>query len=367
MFMKKKVIALALASVLAMSVLTGLAGCSEPADAGKEEEKSGEEGGDSGESTEGKNIGVLIFNYANDYISYVRKGLEAEADKAGVSYQTSDANDNQPTQTEQVDTLLSKGVDGLCVALVESTAAETVIEKCRPSNTPVVFLNKKPTAEVLNTYDNCWYVGCATQLPGEQETQMMIDDFKADSSLDKNGDGKIQFVVIKGENGHENSEARLVGMEKIIEESDIECEMLDMQVGGWNTQKAKDIMDAWISKYGDEIEVVLSQNDAMALGAIESLRGQGYFEDGGKTMAVYGINCIQTGLEAMEAGYLKGSVMTDMITEGATGFKVIQNAMNGVDIQTGIDFPYDEESKFFFVDSIPIRLEDIDTAWAMYK
>lgn len=362
---KRKVVALFLASVLALTALTG---CSEPADSNKGSEESTEEGGgEEGGSSEDRNIGVLIFNYANDYISYVRKGLEAAADEAGVSYQTSDANDNQPTQTEQVDTLLSKGVDGLCVALVESTAAETVIEKCRPTNTPVIFMNKKPTAEVLNTYDNCWYVGCATQLPGEQETQMMLDDFKADPSIDKNGDGKIQFVVIKGENGHENSEARLKGMEEVIAASDVECEQLDLQVGGWNTQKAKDIMDAWISKYGDEIEVVLSHNDAMALGAIESLRAQGYFEEGGKTMAVYGINCIQTGLEAMEAGYLRGSVMTDMITEGATSFKAIQNAMDGVDITTGIDFPYDEESKFIFVDSIPIRLEDIDTAWAMYR
>lgn len=349
--MKKRVIALMLVFVLA---LASLAGCSKPAG-----------GNDSGDK---QNIGVLIFNYANDYISYVRKGLEAEATKQGVAFQTSDAQDDQPKQTEQIDTLLNKHVNGLCVALVESTAAQTIIDKCKPSNTPVVFVNKKPTAEILNTYDNCWYVGCATELPGEQEAQMMIDDFKADPSMDKNGDGKIQFVVIKGENGHENSEARLVGMQRAIDASGVECEMLELQVGGWNTQKAKDIMDAWISKYGDKIEVVLSQNDAMALGAIEALKAVGYFEEGSnKNMAVYGINCIKTGLEAMEAGTLKGSVMTDMISEGSTTFQVIKNAMDGVDIQTNIKYPYDKESKFFYIDSIPVRLENIDTAWAMYK
>lgn len=320
------------------------------------------------ESETEKNIGVLIFDYSNDYISYVRKGLEAAATEAGVTFQTSDAANDQPKQTEQVDTVLSKGVDGLCIALVESTAAETMIEKVKDSNLPIVFVNKQPTAEVLNSYDNCWFVGCATKMPGVQEMEMVLEDFANDPSMDKNGDGKLQYVVIKGENGHENSEQRLIGMQEVIDASDIECEQLDLQVASWNTQKAKDIMDAWISKYGDEIEAVVSQNDAMALGAIESLKAVGYFGDGGKSMAVYGINCIQTGLEAMEEGTLKGSVMTDMISEGSVSFQVIQNAMNGVeDITEGIDAEYEEDNKCFRVPTIPIRLDNIDTAWAMYE
>lgn len=356
--MKKKVIALLLVFVLA---LASLAGCSKPT--GGDESKPA--GGDDGAQ---KNIGVLIFDYANDYISYVRKGLEAAADKAGIAYQTSDGANDQPKQTEQVDTVLSKGVDGLCIALVESTAAETMIEKVRKDNIPIAFVNKQPTAEVLNSYENCWFVGCATKMPGVQEMQMVLEDFKADPTMDKNGDGKLQFVVIKGENGHENSEQRLIGMNEVIADSDIECEMLELQVAGWNTQKAKDIMDAWISKYGDQIEAVVSQNDAMALGAIEALRAQGYFEEGGKTIAVYGINCIQTGLEAMEKGYLRGSVMTDMLKEGAVTLKVIENAMNGVeDITKDVDAVYEKDNKCFRVDTVPVRLENIDEAWAMYK
>ena len=84
-----------------------------------------------------------------------------------MEYLTVDGANDQAKQTEQVDTMIQKKVDGLCVALVESTAAETIIEKCRTADLPVVFVNKKPTAEVLNTYDKCWYVGCATQQPGD--------------------------------------------------------------------------------------------------------------------------------------------------------------------------------------------------------
>ena len=359
--MKKRLIALLLVFVL---VFASLAGCSKPASGG--DESKGSQGGNAG--GDAKNIGVLIFDYSNDYISYVRKGLEAAAKTGGVTFQTSDAANDQPKQTEQVDTVLSKGVDGLCIALVESTAAETMIEKVRDKNIPIAFVNKQPTPEVLNSYENCWFVGCATKMPGVQEMEMVLEDFKNDPTMDKNGDGKLQFVVIKGENGHENSEQRLLGMNEVIEASDIECVQLDLQVAGWNTQKAKDIMDAWISKYGDQIEAVVSQNDAMALGAIEALKAVGYFGEGGKSIAVYGINCIQTGLEAMEEGTLRGSVMTDMLSEGKVTFQVVQNAMKGVeDITQGIDAEYEKENKCFRVPTIPIRKENIDTAWAMYK
>ena len=369
--MKKKLTALVLTVATAMTVLYGCGGSSggteQPAAKGGEtqateaqpQKTEAAEAGD-------QKIGVLIFNYANDYISYVRKGLEAAAQTAGVEYLTVDGANDQAKQTEQVDTMIQKKVDGLCVALVESTAAETIIEKCRTADLPVVFVNKKPTAEVLNTYDKCWYVGCATQQPGEFQAEMMLEDWKADPTMDKNGDGKIQYVIIKGENGHENAEARIVGIHKVLEESGIEVEELDCQVAGWDASKAKDIMDTWLSKYGDDIEVILSNNDAMALGAIESLKAAGYFE-GDKQIAVYGINAIQTGLEALEQGYLRGTIMTDMISEGTTTFQVMKNALDGVDCQTDIAYPYEAESKFFYIATVKIRMDNIDTAWAMYQ
>ncbi len=372
----KKVIVLMLVMMLAV---TSLMACAQepavdsndqkPSAAATNEETQSAENTESAQSAEGSDftIGVLIFNYANDYISYVRKGIEQAADAAGVKYITVDGANDQAKQTEQVDTMIQKGVDGLCVALVESAAAQTIIDKCKAAgNLPVVFVNKKPTAEVMNTYDKCWYVGCATKSPGTYQAEMLLEDWKADPSMDKNGDGVIQYVIVKGENGHENAEARIVGIHEVLEASGVETEELDIQVAGWDSAKAKDLTDAWMSRYGDEIEVILSNNDAMALGCVESLKASGYFE-GGKKIAVYGINAIQTGLEALEAGYFRGTVMTDMISEGKTTFQGILNAMNGVDCKTDIAFTYTEEDKFFAIDPVKIRLDNTDVAWAMYK
>ena len=109
--MKKQLTALGLTVATAMTVLYGCGGSSggteQPAAKGGEtqateaqpQKTEAAEAGD-------QKIGVLIFNYANDYISYVRKGLEAAARTGGVEYLTEDGADEQAKQTEQVDTMI---------------------------------------------------------------------------------------------------------------------------------------------------------------------------------------------------------------------------------------------------------------------
>lgn len=359
--MKKRIVALLLAAIMVLMLVA----CS----SGKTNQTEAPAANNAQAAAEKKfNIGILIFNYANDYINYVRQGIEKEATALGVTFQSSDAANNQPTQTEQVDTVLAKGVDGLAVALVESTAAATIIEKVQPSHTPVVFVNKQPRPEVLNTYDNCWFVGCATKMPGVQQMEMILDDFESGALPDKNGDGILQYVIIKGENGHENSEQRMIGYSEVLkargyaDSYDAYAGYLDLQVGLWSTQNGKDLMDAWVSKYGDQIEVVISQNDAMAFGAIESIKASGY------KIAIYGINALEQALEKIEAGEMTGTVMTDMIKEGKITMDVLFNALKGVsDITEGIDATYEKENKCFRVDTVPIRLSNINDAWYMYR
>ncbi|RND25111.1 methyl-galactoside ABC transporter substrate-binding protein, partial [Vibrio cholerae] len=93
---------------------------------------------------------------------------------------------------------------------------------------------------------------------------------------DKNGDGVLQYVMLKGEPGHPDAEARTTYSVQTINDNGIKTQELHMDTGMWDTAMAKDKMDAWLSgPNGSKIEVVIANNDGMAMGAIEALRGAG--------------------------------------------------------------------------------------------
>ena len=143
-------------------------------------------------------------------------------------------------------------------------------------------------------------------------------------------------------------------------------EMLDIQDGNWSSDKGKDIMDVWNVKYGDKIEVVLCNNDTMAMGAIESLKTAGAF-DGGSGPAVYGINAIPDVWEAIEDGTMAGSVMTSPYKEATAVIDMVKNIVAGKDPLEGTDLVWGEFGKDIRISDVAIRLENLEVAQSDYN
>ncbi len=309
-------------------------------------------------------FGVLIFDYANDYRFHVRTGM-IKAAEGIAELEMVDSQNDQAKQNDQVDTLINKGVDGLLIALVDPLAAPTVIEKCRDADIPVVFVNRRPPFEDLASYDKTWFVGSAAAQPGEVQAEMVMEDWKKHPEWDKNGDGILQYLLVKGENGHAFAEARCQGINEVFDATGFKREMLDMQIGMWNAAITRQLTETWYGRFGDRIEAILSNNDAMALGVIEAMKGEGYFSDG-KIMPIYGVNAIPEGLDALEEGTLQGTVMSDMITEGEVTFLLGYNYVMKKPLMTGIEFEMDAD-KCVSILGIPIRVANIGLARAMYQ
>ena len=122
------------------------------------EKKQDANGGNAG----GKKIkiGVTIYKYDDNFMATLRKDLEAFAkEDANIELIMNDSQNSQATQNEQVDALLSKGVNVLAINLVDPAAGQTIIDKAKAANIPVVFFNKDPGTEALKTYDKAYYVG----------------------------------------------------------------------------------------------------------------------------------------------------------------------------------------------------------------
>ena len=275
-------------------------------------------------------IGVTIYKYDDNFMSFVRRAIETvSAGKATLSM--NDSQNDQAKQNNQVDTMIAKGAKSLAINLVDPQAAATIISKAKTANLPVVFFNKEPKADVMAACDKCWYVGTKSEESGILQGQLIAKEWKANKDKwDKNKDGKIQFVLLKGEPGHPDAEARTNFVIDELKKQGVEVEQLELQTAMWDTAKANNLMDAWQAKHGDKIEFVIANNDGMAMGAINSLQAKGYFKDG-KFMPVVGVDAIPDALAKIKTGEMVGTVLNDAKNQGKATFDLALNAALGKD------------------------------------
>jgi methyl-galactoside transport system substrate-binding protein len=309
-------------------------------------------------------IGVLIFDYANNYVSYIRNSINQTAGDSAEILMI-DAQNDQAKQVEQVDTVISRGVDALAVNAVSPEAAPTIIEKARAADLPIVFFNRSPSKEDMLSYEKCWYVGTTPYDSGRLSAEMAMSAFKADPGYDKNRDGTLQYLIIKGTPGHPDAEARTLAVQETFAGAGFTVELLDIQTGNFRTADAKDVMDAWIGKFGDKIEMVLANNDAMLLGCVEALKGEGYLTPE-KPCGLIGINALPEVLPLIADGTVIGSILSDAYSEGRNIFTMCFNAASGKDVLTGVDGKLDD-MKAIRVPYIPIDKSNIPVAQEIYK
>jgi methyl-galactoside transport system substrate-binding protein len=204
---------------------------------------------------------------------------------------------------------------------VDRTAASVIIDKAKKAGIPVVFFNREPLPEDMKKWNKVYYVGAKAEESGIISGQLVVDYWKANPAADKNKDGVIQYVMLKGEPGHQDAELRTKYSIKAIEDAGLKVQKLAEDTAMWDRVKGQEKMAAFLASQGDKIEVVLANNDDMALGAIEALKAAGYFK-GGKYMPVVGVDATAPALKALQDGTLLGTVLNDAKNQGKATFNL---------------------------------------------
>lgn len=339
MKLTKKLLTLALALVLVM----GLAAC----------------GNKPGGSKSGGEVSVLYYTFGDTYISSVRSTMDKLLKDAGVNYQNYDANGNQTTQTEQVTTAIAKGARALIVNVVDTgsdDAAQNIVNLAKAKNIPVIFFNRSVSEKVVTSYDKCVFVGTDYEMAGHMQGELIgkyvLENY---NKLDLNGDGKISYVMFKGQEGNAEAIARTqYGVEdanKVLTaagkpeltfyDSSNDKKYLVDQNGTWAASAATDYMSTLLAKYSESnknmVELVIANNDDMALGAISALQSNGYNKEGGKTIPVFGVDAIEAAKTAIKNGTMTGSIKQDAEGMAKAISTIAQNFLNSKDTFDGID------------------------------
>ncbi|ENM5796772.1 galactose/glucose ABC transporter substrate-binding protein MglB [Vibrio mimicus] len=299
-------------------------------------------------------IGFTIYKYDDNFMSVVRQAIEKEAAAdSNTRILMNDSQNSQSMQNDQVDVMLARGVQALAINLVDPAAAPTIIQKAKIDDVPVVFYNKEPSPEAMASYDKAYYVGTDSKESGIIQGDLISAQWKANPSWDKNGDGVLQYVMLKGEPGHPDAEARTSYSVKTINDNGIKTQELHMDTGMWDTAMAKDKMDAWLSgPNGSKIEVVIANNDGMAMGAIEALRGAG------QKIPVFGVDALAEALALIKSGAMAGTVLNDAQNQAKATFELARNLANGKPAEEGTQWTV--ENKVVRVPYVGVDINNVE-------
>ncbi|MDD3369754.1 MAG: substrate-binding domain-containing protein, partial [Lachnospiraceae bacterium] len=220
-------------------------------------------------------------------------------------------------------------VDVLIINPVNSSSAETITDMVVEANIPLVYINREPDeSEEKRWEDNKWnvtYVGCDARQSGTYQGQMIAD--LGLEKLDMNGNGKVDYVMIEGDPENVDAQYRTEFSVKALEDAGLEVNCLDDQVGNWDQATAQQLVANSLSQYGDDVEVVFCNNDAMALGALQSIEAAN--RTVGEDIYLVGVDALSEALEDVLAGTMTGTVFNDHFSQSHSAADAAVNFLTG--------------------------------------
>lgn len=260
-------------------------------------------------------IGVTVYDQYDTFVSQMMTDFneyaaeQEEQTGIAINVEVYNAAGSQSTQNSQVEEMLDAGCNVICVNLVDRTEPTTIIDMAEKNNVPVIFFNRELVEEDLERWDRVYYVGAKAFESGIMQGEIAADAFKENPDADKNGDGVFQYVVLEGEAGHQDAIVRTEYAVSTIIDNGVEVEKLAYGIANWNRAQAQTKMAQMLAEYDGEIELVIANNDDMALGAIDALKTSHLKR--ADWPVVVGIDGTDVGLAAVASGEMVGTVYND--------------------------------------------------------
>lgn len=293
-------------------------------------------------------VGVVLYTQDDPFINALTDCLKEdledyETDSLKIIMTVRDGKNDQKLQDEVVEEILDAGCDILVVDLVDRTEPSNIIKMAKNENIPVIFFNREPVREDLMQWDKLYYVGGDARQSGTMQGEIAAQVIRTDHTVDRNADGKIQYVLLEGETGHQDAIIRTDSVVKTLQEQGITLEKLSYQFANWNRGQAENKMTQLIHHYGDEIELVLSNNDEMAMGAVAAYEASGYPKE--NRPVIFGIDGLDSALDAIQNDLIQGTVYNDRAGQAEQISRLAMDLFQGKEPE-GYDF---ENERYIFL------------------
>lgn len=301
-------------------------------------------------------VGMTVYEGKDVFVSNTLECIEYYMDvlKAHtglkIDFEAQDGQHNQETQNEQIETFIKEGYDVIIVNTVEREEAGSIIDKVQKAGIPTIFFNREPVPQDMQKWESLYYVGSSAQQAGKMQGEILIEAIEKGLEVDKNKDGKIQYVMLEGEYGHQDAILRTYYCIKTLEDRGFVMANVATDTAGWRRELGKAKMEEWLEAYSGQIEVVLANNDEMALGAIEAL--------GDQVIPVIGVDGIEDAKEAIREGKMIGTVWNNSDEQARCIVAKIDELLTGG--RGGLVVETEEEQGYFWVGHQKITQENVN-------
>ena len=356
MRMTKKAAAVALASMMALS----LAGCSSNTEettaaaettaaetTEAEEETTAAEAAEEAAETAAadvgdvdlsdKKVGISIYQFNDNFMTLYREELvrylTEDLGFAAENVVVQDGKGDQAEQTNQIQNFITQQYDVLILNLVQASSAPDVTDMCHAAGIPVVYINREPDVAEEERWAAegiaATYVGCDARQSGTYQGEEILETA---TKGDINGDGVVSYIMIQGDPENVDAQYRTEFSVKALTDAGMEVEELLIQRGDWDQAKAQQIAQDALTQFGDQIEVVFCNNDAMALGALQAIEAAGRTVN--EDIYLVGVDALTEAVQNVIDGKQTGTVFNDHFSQAQSAGDIAVQMLAGEAVDT---------------------------------
>lgn len=279
-----------------------------------------------------ENIGVSMALFDDNFLTVLRNGMQDYANgQDGVTLQVEDAQNDVGKQLNQIQNFVASGVDAIVVNPVDTDATIAMSNAAADAGIPLVYVNREPV-NVDNLPENQAFVASDERESGTLEAQEVCRLLKEQGK----GEG-ARAVIMMGELSNQAARMRTQDVHDVVATDDCKfIEIVEKQTAMWMRTQGMDLMANWLSA-GVQFDAVISNNDEMAIGAIQALKTAGVSMD---DVVIAGIDATADALASVQAGDMDATVFQDAAGQGQGAVDAALKLARGEAVEPRIYVPF---------------------------
>ena len=280
-------------------------------------------------------IGISIYQFTDNFMTlyrtelvrYLTEDLGFNPDNVIVQ----DGKNDQAEQTNQINNFITDQVDVMILNLVQSSSAPQVTDMCNEAGIPVVYINRQPDETESDRWASdglkATYIGADARQSGTFQGEEILE---TENKGDINGDGKVSYIMVQGDPENIDAQYRTEYSIKALTDAGVEVDELLLQRGDWDQAKGQQIVQDALTQYGDDVEVVFCNNDAMALGALQAI--QAADRTVGKDIYLVGVDALTDAVQNIVDGNFTGTVFNDYFSQAQGAANLAVKFLKGEEV-----------------------------------